>query len=150
MSWKRHIGVGAVGVALAVASAMSIGGQAAFAASAAAHSGRAAIQPAFKIHRIGTLPNGSPKVTNGSPTGLPPSAIKSVYNLSGLAPGSNAGAGETIAIVDASNDPDAAADISTFSTEYGIPALPACTSLTQAGACFAVEEPSGKPAGNSD
>ncbi len=62
-----------------------------------------------------------------SPTGLSPATIKSVYNFpTSLA----AGAGTTIAIVDAYNDPNAESDLGVFSSQYG---LPACTT---ANGCF--------------
>jgi hypothetical protein len=118
--------------------------------SGPAHHGQALIQPTFKIHRIGTMPNGSPKVTSTTPPGLSPSAIQSVYHLSGLSAASNAGSGQIIAIVDAYNDPNALADLNAFNAQYGYPALSTCSSLTQAGACFEVAEPSGKPANNAD
>lgn len=149
MNAKRHLAAGAAGIALALATAMSAGGPA-MAAQPAAGLHRGMIQPTFRIHRIGTLRNGLPEVTSTTPTGLPPSAIQSVYHLSGLSPNSNAGAGQIIAIVDAFNDPHALADLNVFNAEYGYPALSACTSLTQAGACFEVQEPSGKPANNAD
>jgi subtilase family serine protease len=149
MNWKRQLGAAGSAIALAVATVMSAGGAAMAAATPAQHS-QAPIHPTFKIHRIGTLPNGSPKVTSSSPTGLPPSAIQSVYNLSGLSATSNAGAGQIIAIVDAYNDPNALSDLNVFNAEYGYPALSTCTSLTQPGACFEVAEPSGKPAKNAD
>ncbi len=37
-----------------------------------------------------------------------------------------------------------------FNKQYGYPALSTCTSLTAAGACFEIDDPSGKPAGNAD
>ncbi len=56
-----------------------------------------------------------------SPTGLSPAKIKSVYNF----PTSlTAGAGKTIAIVDAYDDPTAEHDLGIFSSQFG---LPACT-----------------------
>ncbi len=62
-----------------------------------------------------------------SPTGLSPATIKSVYNF----PTSlTAGAGKTIAIVDAYDDPTAESDLNVFSAQYG---LPACTT---ANGCF--------------
>src|SRR6266487_2096695 len=62
-----------------------------------------------------------------SPTGLSPATIKSVYNF----PTSlTAGAGKTIAIVDAFDDPTAESDLGVFDTQYG---LPACTT---ANGCF--------------
>ena len=71
--------------------------------------------------RIGNL-------ASSSPTGLSPATIKSVY---GFATSGTAGAGRTIAIVDASDDPTAEADLGVFSSQYG---LPACTT---ANGCFA-------------
>jgi subtilase family serine protease len=62
-----------------------------------------------------------------APSGLSPAVIKSVYSFP---TSSTAGAGTTIAIVDAYNDPTAAADLATFSSQYG---LPACTT---ANGCF--------------
>ncbi|MBK9715347.1 MAG: S53 family peptidase [Kouleothrix sp.] len=62
-----------------------------------------------------------------SPTGLSPATIKSVYSFS---TSSTAGAGKTIAIVDAYDDPTAESDLNVFSSQYG---LPACTT---ANGCF--------------
>ena len=62
-----------------------------------------------------------------SPTGLSPATIKSVYNFS---TSTTAGAGKTIAIVDAFDDPTAESDLAVFSQQYG---LPACTT---ANGCF--------------
>ncbi len=154
MSWKR-LGVLGTGVTFAVAMAVSAGGAAAFAAQTApaAPAAPAALSvnhPTFIVHRIGTAANGTPLVTSASPTGLPPSAIKSVYGLSGLSPGSGAGDGQIIAIVDAYNDPHALADLNVFNKEYGYAKLVTCTSLSQPGPCFKVAKPSGKPATNSD
>jgi subtilase family serine protease len=128
---------------------MSVGGTA-MAAGTSAHHSTNLIKPPILIHRVGTLSNGTAKVTSTAPTGLSPSAVQSVYNLSGLSPTSNAGSGQIIAIVDAYNDPNALADLNVFNSEYGYPALSTCTSLTASGACFEVAEPSGKPANNAD
>ncbi len=62
-----------------------------------------------------------------APTGLSPAKIKSVY---GFPTASAAGFGETIAIVDAYDDPTAESDLNVFSSQYG---LPACTT---ANGCF--------------
>jgi hypothetical protein len=70
-------------------------------------------------------------VTITAPSGLAPSTIKSVY---GYATPSTAGAGQTIALVDAYNDPDAASDLSKFSAQYGLPAQ--CTGSATPPACF--------------
>ena len=62
-----------------------------------------------------------------SPTGLSPATIKTAYNFP---TSSTAGAGTTIAIVDAYNDPNAESDLNVFSSQFG---LPACTT---ANGCF--------------
>ncbi len=74
-------------------------------------------QPMFHVR-----PNAS-----ASPTGLAPAAIKSAYSFT---TSSTAGAGMTIGVVDAYNDPTAEADLGVFSSQYG---LPACTT---ANGCF--------------
>jgi subtilase family serine protease len=67
-----------------------------------------------------------PQVTS-APTGLSPAKIKAAYGFSTSA---TAGAGKTIAIVDAYDDPTAEADLAVFSAQFG---LPACTT---ANGCF--------------
>jgi subtilase family serine protease len=62
-----------------------------------------------------------------SPAGLNPANIKSAYNFSNSL---TVGAGTTIAIVDAYDDPNAASDLSVFSNTYG---LPPCTT---SNGCF--------------
>lgn len=69
---------------------------------------------------------GNPNATT-SPTGLSPQTIKSAYNFPTSV---TAGAGKTIAIVDAYDDPTAESDLAVFSGQYG---LPACTT---ANGCF--------------
>jgi subtilase family serine protease len=64
--------------------------------------------------------NGNPDASP-SPTGLSPATIKSVYSFP---TSSTAGAGKTIAIVDAYDDPSAESDLGVFSSQFG---LPACT-----------------------
>jgi subtilase family serine protease len=66
-------------------------------------------------------------VSNATPSGLAPTDIKAAY---GFPTSSTAGAGKTVAIVDAYNDPNAESDLGTFSTQFG---LPACTT---ANGCF--------------
>lgn len=75
-----------------------------------------------------------PKAIKGQ---LTPSAIKSFYNFAGTTGGSG-----TIAIVDAFDNPQAEADLGTFSTQYG---LPACTT---ANGCF-TKVKIGSPASNN-
>jgi subtilase family serine protease len=62
-----------------------------------------------------------------SPTGLSPVQIKAAY---GFSTSNTAGAGKTIAIVDAYDLPTAENDLNVFSTQFG---LPACTT---ANGCF--------------
>jgi subtilase family serine protease len=61
-----------------------------------------------------------------TPSGLFPADLQSAYKL----PGATAGAGRTVAIVDAFDDPTAAADLNTYRSQFG---LPACTT---ANGCF--------------
>ncbi len=145
MAWVRRLcGFGA-GTALVAATVSGAAGV----AFAAGHHGGVATPP-FKVKVIGRLPNGHPRLSSNSPTGLPPSAIQSVYNLSGLAPTSDAGSGQVIAIVDAYNDPNALSDLNTFNTAYGYPAMSTCTSLSQSTPCFEYAYPQGRtPKSNS-
>ena len=69
-----------------------------------------------------------------APTGLSPAQIKSVYNFPTSA---TAGSGETIAIVDAYDDPSAESDLGGFSSQFG---LPACTT---ANGCFSKVDQNG-------
>jgi subtilase family serine protease len=73
---------------------------------------------------IGPQGRSGPQIMAG-PTGLGPSQIQSAYKLAGLS-----GAGRTVAIVDAYNDPNAASDLATYRQAYG---LAACTT---ANGCF--------------
>jgi len=77
------------------------------------------------LHPSGVAPD------NSSPTGLAPSVIEGVY---GFTSASGAGAGQTIALVDAYNDPSAAGDLNAFSAEYGLPLE--CTGAGSPPGCF--------------
>ncbi|MGE5226699.1 MAG: peptidase S8/S53 subtilisin kexin sedolisin [Planctomycetaceae bacterium] len=68
-----------------------------------------------------------PQATSTWVNGLSPATMKSVYNFS---TSSTAGAGATIAIVDAYDLPTAEKDLNVFSSQFG---LPACTT---ANGCF--------------
>ncbi|MFG2724663.1 peptidase S8 [Streptomyces canus] len=71
----------------------------------------------------------TPKAADAAtPSGYGPSDLQSAYGLT-AASASN-GSGETIAIVDAYNDPNAEADLAKYRSYYG---LPACTT---ANGCF--------------
>jgi subtilase family serine protease len=73
------------------------------------------------------LYHGTQPYITTAPTGLTPATIESAY---GYSTSPTAGAGQTIAIVDAYNDPYAEHDLGVFSTQFG---LPACTKLN---GCF--------------
>ncbi|GAA0343108.1 putative Ig domain-containing protein [Actinoallomurus spadix] len=63
---------------------------------------------------------------NLAPSGFGPSDLQSAYAL----PSSSYGSGQTVAIIDAYDDPKAESDLATYRSQYG---LPACTT---ANGCF--------------
>ncbi len=141
---------GALAVAGSPAGASLAGASASGGHPSATKDGAGFATPPFRVKVIGRLPDGRAKLASSSgPTGLPPSAIQKVYNLSGLSPSSGAGSGQIIAIVDAYRDPNALSDLNTFNAEYGYPKLSTCTSLSQAGPCFEQADPEGTPKVNS-
>ena len=70
------------------------------------------------VHATGVTPN-------ATPSGYGPSDLYSAYKLP-----TGGGAGKTVAIVDAYNDPNAESDLAVYRAQYG---LPACTT---ANGCF--------------
>jgi len=70
-------------------------------------------------------------ITITAPSGLSPAAIEAVY---GYTTASTAGAGQTIALVDAYGDPNAAGDLNAFSSQYGLPAE--CAGAATPPSCF--------------
>jgi hypothetical protein len=80
---------------------------------------------------------------NGVEGGYSPENLRKAYAL----PSTTAGEGQTVAVVDAYDDPNAQADLSEYRSHYG---LPACTS---AGGCFRKVNQaggSGPPATNAE
>ncbi len=77
--------------------------------------------------RSASVAHGARPDTTGSSTtvGLTPAKLISAYNLTGTS-----GAGRTVAIVDAQDDPKAESDLATYRAAYG---LPPCTT---ANGCF--------------
>ncbi len=73
------------------------------------------------VHHMGITPN-------ATVSGFGPSQLQSAYNLASAA--SSGGSGKTVAIVDAYDDPNAASDLSTYRSQFG---LSACTT---ANGCF--------------
>lgn len=93
-----------------------------------------AIQMDVNAH--GAKPNAS------SPSGYNPADLRSAYALTS----STAGSGQTVAIVDAYDDPNAEADLGVYRAQFG---LPACTT---ANGCFSKVNQTGGtkyPRGNS-
>ncbi len=84
-----------------------------------------------------------PQTTNSTPAGLTPSMLQKAYKL----PSATVGKGQTIAIVDANDDPQAESDMAFYRAKFG---LPACTT---ANSCFKkVDQRGGKqyPQADSD
>src|SRR5919199_607667 len=63
-----------------------------------------------------------------TPSGYGPTDLQAAYNLT--SDSATRGAGQTVAIVDAYDDPNAASDLATYRSQYG---LPPCT---VASGCF--------------
>ena len=78
----------------------------------------------------------APSTSLGTPSGLTPAQVVTAYNFPTLATnGVLPGTGETIAIVDAYDDPTIASDVATFDAQFGLAPLPTCLS-TSTGACL--------------
>jgi subtilase family serine protease len=81
------------------------------------------------------LDNISPLAVSSSPIGLTPAQVKSAYGFSSVNFGSvvGNGAGQTIAIVDAYNDPNVASDLTKFDQTFGLAAPPSLKIVNQSG-----------------
>ena len=83
--------------------------------------------------------NGTP--SSSTPTGTTPAQMLRAYGFSGIA---NKGAGQTIGIIDAFDNPNIEADLAVFSAQFG---LPACTT---SNTCFSkVFADGNQPRGNT-
>jgi len=73
-------------------------------------------------------------MASSAPVGLTPSQIRQAYGVSQLAFAgiTNGGMGQTIAIVDAYDDPNIVTDLVTFDTQFGLPA-PVLTRVNENG-----------------
>src|SRR2546427_2358716 len=76
--------------------------------------------------------------------GLTPSQIRHAYGFDLLSCSSSntCGSGQTVAIVDAFNDPNIQSDLNTFDSQFG---LPTCTT---SNGCFTIATPQGAPRTN--
>jgi subtilase family serine protease len=77
-------------------------------------------------HAVLVVPAGGPTPNASSPSGYVPADLQSAYNL----PSSTSGSGQTVAIVDAYDDPNAEADLGVYRSQFG---LAPCTT---ANGCF--------------
>jgi subtilase family serine protease len=94
-----------------------------FGCASGAHAGRLHCFGRIRAHRAS---NGKvAPLTVTSPTGLLPADLRSAYKVAGLS-----GAGRTVAIVDAQDNPKAESDLAAYRSSLG---LPACTT---ANGCF--------------
>jgi hypothetical protein len=80
----------------------------------------------------------TPLVTNVSPIGHTPGQIAQAYGFNQVSFGNGAiqgnGAGQTIAIVDASYDPNIASDLQKFDAQFGLSAPPSFSQFVEQGA----------------
>jgi hypothetical protein len=88
--------------------------------------------PASALARDGGV---SPMGSTAAPTGMTPTQICQAYGFNTLSFGSTAatGAGTTIAIVDAYDDPNIASDLHSFDQYFGLPDPPSFTKVNQTG-----------------
>jgi subtilase family serine protease len=132
---KRFALTAAVGTTVLVAALSTAASATATPSASARHSQRvctaAPVGYAACNARVVVDSTGKPAVT-GTPSGKSPADIQSAYKLS-----PTAGAATTVAIVDAYNDPTAAADLGVYRTQFG---LPACTT---ASGCLRIVNQSG-------
>jgi hypothetical protein len=77
--------------------------------------------------------------TSQAPSGYAPSDLQNAYNLT-TASSAN-GTGETVAVVDAYSDPNAASDLATYRAQFG---LPACDPTTGGPGCLTVVNEDGQ------
>jgi len=125
---KKLLLAGALATAVAVSLLLAVtGGAANGNAPAAAVCPGSPLGSSHCHALVVTDAHGNPDAT-ASPTGLSPTTIKSAY---GFSTSLTAGMGQTVAIVDAYDDPTAESDLGVFSSQFG---LPACTT---ANGCFA-------------
>jgi len=131
-------------VSLAAAAVVSAGSAAALVPAAAGASGHShgnapvcgAVSAGFARCNLRTLTvDGHPAPAAASPTGYGPADLQSAYSL----PSSTNGAGATVAIVDAYDDPNAASDLAVYRSTFGLVAAdcasghPCFTKVNQTG-----------------
>jgi subtilase family serine protease len=89
--------------------------------------------PGAQVLASAATPAGGP----GQPAGFSPSQISTAYGFNQITFGNGTvtgnGAGQTIAIVDAYNDPTISSDLATFDSMYGLSAPPSFSIVNQTG-----------------
>ncbi|ACU69369.1 Ig family protein [Catenulispora acidiphila DSM 44928] len=137
---RRILLAGVITSALSTVAAMAMVQPAEAAVSPQIVPASCASAPAGHAHcnAVQLVPSGA---RPAAPTGFGPSDIQSAYNL-----GTNPGSGQTVAIVDAYDDPNAESDLRTYRSQWG---LSACTT---ANGCFSKVDQNGGttyPSGDS-
>ena len=89
------------------------------------------------LHVRATGDGAQPAASSG-PSGYGPADLQAAYGLAAAA-GAN-GAGSTVALVDAYDDPNAAGDLGVYRTQYGLPSMSTCTVSSTS-----VTSPDGRP-----
>ena len=83
------------------------------------------------------LPGVAPNITpmSSSPVGMTPAQIRTAYGISSISIGSitGNGAGQTIAIIDAYNDPNIVSDLHQFDLQFGLNDPPSFKVLNETG-----------------
>ena len=91
----------------------------------------AVAHPTFKIEHHAGLSHDS----TVAPTGLSPAQMQHAYGVDNISFSgiTGDGTGQTIAIIDAYDDPNAASDLHNFDTRFGLPDAPSFTKLNENG-----------------
>ncbi len=107
----------------------------------ASHTGAGWAEHPLWVKRQNSPTAASPQLTSTTPRGYSPALLRSYLHLTGT------GKGQTVAVVDAFDNPYAAADLTTFSKQFGLP-LP-CAKGAKSG-CLAFSSVSPFGTGGSD
>lgn len=100
--------------------------------------GHRPIHPKVKRVRRGRVHHDLATTGQAAPQQMTPAYLQQAYDLTALS--ATRGGGDTVAVVGVFNDPNAASDLNTFRSTYG---LPACTT---ANGCFQQLNEQGQPA----
>ena len=148
---RLALSVGAIALIAAIPAAQAIAAPRP-ATKTAVHAKRVCAAPkvagvAACLAMVRTNASGKPLVSPALPTGYGPAQFHTGYNLP-----TTAGSAQTIAIVDAYNQPNIVNDLKVYDSTYGLPKFKKCKTKTQKS-CFAVLNQSGKkkplPANNT-